>query len=410
LDQADQSEVPYLVDEVLRSQGQPLDAYTRASTEASFGHDFSKVRIHTDPKAAESARAVNAMAYTVGRHIVFGTEQYAPGTHKGLGLLAHELTHVVQQGSKPAALQRQPAPNGPNVMPATSQDREFIRDTIDFFNASASYFSEQVPINQALFEQVSNSWYRMVVTQDSMIDNNLGGDVALKTELRAAYTAAIRVLISRAAIIFGKSENDLYRENSGRIPMWAWQTPHHLEPGISTPIAEGRVADAATGRVTFSTNGFKVRITPDTDTIDRRLRNEAETRFEFDWGEIEYSWESQGGRKIVTSFTGPPPPIARIYTRYGPGVTAASPSGYGRGTTPEDIAGGRVTPRSTSLGFHEGSHGLDFVDFMENNPPPQFTGTVGMSIADFKAAIAQWKKDNRAYKREIEEFSTRRTD
>jgi hypothetical protein len=93
----DQAEVPPIVDEVLRSQGRPLDAYTRASTEASVGHDFSKVRIHTDPKAAESARAVNALAYTVGQDIAFGAGQYAPERTEGRQLIAHELTHVVQQ-------------------------------------------------------------------------------------------------------------------------------------------------------------------------------------------------------------------------------------------------------------------------------------------------------------------------
>jgi len=135
-----------IVRDVLRSPGQPLDADTRTFMEPRFGHDFSQVqidrttplmtktdltisqpgdqgeqeadrmaeqvmrgskhaqsydfsqvRIHTDTQAAESARAINAVAYTVGRHIVFGSGQYAPGTTAGQRLLAHELTHVVQQ-------------------------------------------------------------------------------------------------------------------------------------------------------------------------------------------------------------------------------------------------------------------------------------------------------------------------
>jgi len=67
--------------------------------EPRFGHDFTKVRVHTDAKAAESARAVNASAYTVGQDVVFGAKQYAPGTNKGRQLLAHELTHTLQQRS-----------------------------------------------------------------------------------------------------------------------------------------------------------------------------------------------------------------------------------------------------------------------------------------------------------------------
>ena len=89
--------VPPIVHEVLSSSGQPLNAGTRAFMEPRFGHDFSKVRIHTDAKAAESAQAVNALAYTVGRDVVFGAGQYTPGMSQGRRLLAHELTHVVQQ-------------------------------------------------------------------------------------------------------------------------------------------------------------------------------------------------------------------------------------------------------------------------------------------------------------------------
>ncbi|MEI2579941.1 eCIS core domain-containing protein [Scytonema sp. PRP1] len=95
--QQDGSEVPPIVHEVLNTSGQSLDRDTRTFMESRFGHDFSNVRVHTDAKAAESAQAVNALAYTVGRDVVFGAGQYAPSTKTGQKLLAHELTHVVQQ-------------------------------------------------------------------------------------------------------------------------------------------------------------------------------------------------------------------------------------------------------------------------------------------------------------------------
>ena len=91
--------VPPIVHEVLRSPGQPLDAATRAFMEPRFGHDFSRVRVHTDAKAAESAQAVNALAYTVGNSVVFGTGQFAPNAAVGKKLLAHELTHVAQHST-----------------------------------------------------------------------------------------------------------------------------------------------------------------------------------------------------------------------------------------------------------------------------------------------------------------------
>lgn len=92
-------EAPQIVNEVLRSPGQPLDGATRSFMEPRFGHDFSRVRVHTDARAGESARAVNALAYTVGQNVVFDHGQYRPGVPDGKRLLAHELAHVAQGGS-----------------------------------------------------------------------------------------------------------------------------------------------------------------------------------------------------------------------------------------------------------------------------------------------------------------------
>lgn len=149
-------DLPPIVHEVLRSGGQPLDPATRAFMEPRLGHDFSRVavyspqsasgnlalgpahdryeheadvnasritstptaerradfsgvRVHADSRAAESARALDASAYTVGPHIVFDAGKYAPDTREGKSLLAHELTHVLQQdGGDSEVLRRQP--------------------------------------------------------------------------------------------------------------------------------------------------------------------------------------------------------------------------------------------------------------------------------------------------------------
>ncbi len=102
-----------LVSGVLSSPGEPLDAETRRFFAARFGHDFSSVRVHADAAAAQSAHAVNALAYTVGEDIVFGAGQYAPRSRAGQRLLAHELTHVVQQGvGAPEASEATPEPRG----------------------------------------------------------------------------------------------------------------------------------------------------------------------------------------------------------------------------------------------------------------------------------------------------------
>lgn len=95
-DMAGQS-APPIVHEVLREPGRPLDAETRAELEPRFGRDFSQVRVHTSEMAADSAQSVRAKAYTIGQRVVFGAGQYHPDTSTGRRLLAHELTHTIQQ-------------------------------------------------------------------------------------------------------------------------------------------------------------------------------------------------------------------------------------------------------------------------------------------------------------------------
>lgn len=103
-------DAPPVVNEVLNSPGQPLDPQTRTFMESRFGHDFGRVRVHTDDRAAESARAVDALAYTVGADVVFAPGHYAPQTSEGKRLLAHELTHVLQQGGEGRAAAGQAGP------------------------------------------------------------------------------------------------------------------------------------------------------------------------------------------------------------------------------------------------------------------------------------------------------------
>lgn len=83
--------------------GRPLEAQTRARMESQFGHDFGRVRVHSDREAQESALALGARAYTRGQDVVFGAGEYAPESELGQRLLAHELTHVVQQTAGPPA-------------------------------------------------------------------------------------------------------------------------------------------------------------------------------------------------------------------------------------------------------------------------------------------------------------------
>jgi hypothetical protein len=144
--------------------GQSLDHPTRTFMESSFGADFSGVRVHTDTAAAESAHSVNALAYTVGRNIVFGSGQFNPQSSSGRRLLAHELTHTIQQGavgggresgtpSSSNTLQREPvgegASSGPSIyddefMPEPSSDSEnyVVGNSLDMISVQDPYEEE----------------------------------------------------------------------------------------------------------------------------------------------------------------------------------------------------------------------------------------------------------------------------
>jgi hypothetical protein len=103
--------------------GAPLDSKSRAFFEPRFGRDFLDVRVHADQQAETAARSVNARAFTLGRNVVFAAGEYEPRTDRGRSLLAHELTHVVQQssGGSRAQIARKPGP--PAASPGFSVDQ-----------------------------------------------------------------------------------------------------------------------------------------------------------------------------------------------------------------------------------------------------------------------------------------------
>jgi hypothetical protein len=115
---SDEERSPVL-DVVGSGGGTPLDADTRTDMESRLGHDFSDVRVHTDSRAHDSAQAVNAHAYTVGSNVVFQRDKYDPSSMEGRTMLAHELTHVVQQRNGPV----DGTPTGGGVQVSDPSDR-----------------------------------------------------------------------------------------------------------------------------------------------------------------------------------------------------------------------------------------------------------------------------------------------
>lgn len=146
---------PPTVRDVLRSPGRSLDPTVRTFFEAQFEHDFSNVRLHMDAKAAASAQAVNARAYTVGRNVVFGAGYHQTGASRDQQLLAHELTHVVQQSHSSGSL------SDLEIAPAdTRQEREAASISTHFGRIAeaaltpASYGIQRQPSQPSLRDQI----------------------------------------------------------------------------------------------------------------------------------------------------------------------------------------------------------------------------------------------------------------
>ena len=129
-----EQEAPAIVSDALNTGGDPMDQGTRSFMENRFGYDFGNVKIHTDTLAAKSADAIDALAYTSGSDIVFKKDQYSPDSDDGKKLLAHELTHVVQQGGADThQVQKQdagvtPCPSATDLAQLETNYRSMITD------------------------------------------------------------------------------------------------------------------------------------------------------------------------------------------------------------------------------------------------------------------------------------------
>lgn len=131
-------EAPVSVHTVLASPGQPLSASTRAFFEPRFGRDLRHVRVHTDSAASQSAQDVNALAYTVGSHVVFNAGRYAPGSMEGKRLLGHELVHTVQQGAGGERVSRTVDPSSTNCVEGTDGARANPIGQLEWLEAMAA--------------------------------------------------------------------------------------------------------------------------------------------------------------------------------------------------------------------------------------------------------------------------------
>jgi len=447
----DATEAPADAQDVISRPGRALEPATRDFFEPRFGHDFSRVRVHADARAAASARALNARAYTVGANIVFGSGLYRPGTEPGRRLLAHELTHVRQQGMAPrtagaGVVQRQPDAGAAGT---TRQPDAGAAGTTRQPDAGAAGTAPEPDsrvgtkafnlILQQEFPVVSSSWF--AGTQLSLPP---GGGV--RADLKTGRNGQVLFDLSPDFAPAGKSADDTasdpariaavraevirvldWRLNQGILTAQDVKAPfvtEHLrmmaplalralrakptvQPdaqaeldrilAITTQLPAAATFNAA-GAAELTVNGVRVRILPDTSGGTKN-----ETSYKLVPNQLEVpGFRAPQGR--VTAILGPIPtaPVVEFFTNYaaeGPGAASdpmTATSGYGRGTTAADRAAG-----TTSLRFHESRHGQDILDFIASHPFPVFTGKVGMTVDAYRQARGTFLAQFRSWAAEI---------
>ncbi len=371
---------PPVVREVLNSAGSPLDGETRAAMEAHFGYNFGSVRVHTGTRAGESAEAVGARAYTVGHDIAFAPGQHSPVTAWGRRVLAHELAHVVQQsGAGGSALATAPG----NSIGVASKHDSLECDANAMTLAAPARLSIDVaqPSQMSLQRLPQDIWTPMDATRDG---------TTLPHHEANELLECIRIM--------GEENRRYCREEV------LGEAPPRPEALTSTP----EQADATIlpdGSQRLRVGNTEVLILPDLTNQPGVEAGETSGRLELHPPQFNVPYKANAAGRI-TSFTPPRPRVTvTIQTRYAPGVAASAQSAYGRGTTRADIEAG-----NTSLGFHEGQHGVLYVEFLRTHRFPIFRGRRGMTVAAFERAVRDYEADIRAFGAALNRFSLERGD
>ena len=389
---------PASVDRVLSSPGRPLDPALMQDMGQRFGHDFSRVRVHTDAAAERSAQEVNANAYTVGNDIVFGKGRFSPGKHEGRKLIAHELAHTVQQ---PEGIRRNPVSNRPDRA-SIPFDYELIPDPID--NSPDSFKSSTVECGfqppqrgqmltvecgfQLLAQKLSGvlieRMERMRVDYEiyrwkNALERLKAGELddtdlkyaSLRNRLTGLKTSEVSDLISKIKAFQAQRDKDINDPNvkdpKKKEPITTAQIIQWLEvrKEISTPMPDkATINSLLPGMIdsySISINDTNITVMPDTHGAGQN-----ETRPATNFTGI-FAWVEVGGKITDLKKDGVPFNPTKlevtILTKYKDSPDATS--GYGKGTTDSDKFN-----ETKTLKVHEGQHGTDFISYLTNTPLP----------------------------------------
>jgi len=268
------AQAPPSVQAALGRPGRALDSAAQAFFAPRFGNDFSGVRIHDDAEAARSAQDIGARAYTVGRHIAFAPQQYAPYTATGRQLLAHELAHVVQQGHDPAAPLRRDPPPGATPPPAAAPPPATAPQPAVADDPLVQKFliGQATPADQAALQQ------KFKANQISAKDLKLLSDFAqakFAEEFRKAITAQITSLTGGTPPA-GKSDGGL----SGNVQIGPGGVSGNLNIGGGTITLGGPSPDTSGAYHTYLKTSLRVSMAGAAKDVAEGLAGSVDTMIE----------------------------------------------------------------------------------------------------------------------------------
>jgi hypothetical protein len=219
---------PASVEHVLTGSGRSLEPGLRQDMEQRFGHNFSQVRLHTGSAAEQSARDVNAHAYTVGNNVVFGSGQFAPGVHEGRRLIAHELTHVVQQSSADGTRVDQKQGLSPAYAPNSKTEGE------------ADFFKKQIATGGNGRLTDSKSLNPLIQRQNLLSKGRGGAKLALslpKQQLKAIGNSDINAIVDALPSLLLNGQSTVIKRASAGTIQHVFELAITIKPGAPPPSA-----------------------------------------------------------------------------------------------------------------------------------------------------------------------------
>lgn len=346
------AQTSYSAADAVQDAGHALPSQERAFFEPRFGRDLGSIRLHTGTAAQSAAQHLQARAYTFQNHIAFAPGQNAPNTRSGRWLMAHEISHALNDTSKPE-IRRKP-------------------------------FSE--PLG---FEEEDRTPQRPERGLEKRGPRR--GSLSYREAKELSY--CIKMLGPNAA-----------HECASHV------TGQHVPPpaykdiaGITSPVPFE--AEVSKGVATHKIGKVTLTILPDGRSTDTKVKGATSVHAPaLKEGQNLVDTFSRNGKIVSFKFNIDLNSLT-VQTKYGPGINPDEPAGYGRGKAEDDQRRG-----TTSLKFHEGRHGIDIYNFIEANPYPVFSGRKGMKTEAFNAEATRFNNAVQAYVKRLLQASELSTD